>query len=66
VPRSASCKQAKGVHPRRLVQYVGRLAAQGRLPWLPTGRSGGGPRRAYRRAQIEVIAQARGRTQRRS
>jgi hypothetical protein len=40
-------------------QYVGRLAAQGRLPWLSTGRSGGGPTRVYRRAQIEVIAQAR-------
>jgi hypothetical protein len=26
------------------VQYVARLAAQGRLPWLPTGRTGGGPR----------------------
>jgi hypothetical protein len=42
------------------VQYVGRLAAQGRLPWLPTGRSGGQPTRVYRRAQIEVIARARG------
>jgi hypothetical protein len=40
-------------------QYVGRLAAQGRLPWLPTGRRGG-PTRVYRRAQIEVIARARG------
>jgi hypothetical protein len=40
-------------------QYVGRLAAQGRLPWLPTGRSGGQPTRVYRRAQIEVIAAAR-------
>jgi hypothetical protein len=27
-------------------QHVGRLAAQGRLPWLPTGRSGGPPTRA--------------------
>ena len=25
------------------VQYVGRLAAQGRLLWLPTGQSGGEP-----------------------
>jgi hypothetical protein len=41
-------------------QYVGRLAAQGRLPWLLTGRSGGQPTRVYRRAQIEVIARARG------
>jgi hypothetical protein len=40
-------------------QYVGRLAGQGRLPWLPTGRSGGQPTRLYRRAQIEVIARAR-------
>jgi hypothetical protein len=40
-------------------QYVARLAAQGRLPWLPTGRLGGGPTRVYRRAQIEVIARAR-------
>jgi hypothetical protein len=38
------------------VQYVSRLAAQGRLPWLPTGRLGGGPTRVYRRTQIEVIA----------
>jgi hypothetical protein len=41
------------------VQYVGRLAAQGRLPWLPTGPSGGGPKRVYREAEIEVIARAR-------
>lgn len=41
------------------VQYVGRLAAQGRLPWLPTGRLGGGPTRVYRRTQLEVIANAR-------
>jgi hypothetical protein len=40
-------------------QYVGRLAALGRLPWLPTGRSGGQPTRVYRREQIEVIARAR-------
>jgi hypothetical protein len=40
-------------------QYVGRLAGQGRLPWLPTGRSGGQPTRVYRRAQTEVIARAR-------
>ena len=40
-------------------QYVGRLAARGRLPWLPTGRSGGQPTRVYRRTQIEVIARAR-------
>ena len=39
-------------------QYVDRLAAQGRLPWLPTGYSGGRPTRVYRRAQIEVIARA--------
>jgi hypothetical protein len=45
--------QLLGVTP----QYVGRLAAQGRLPWLPTGRSA--PSRVYRRAQIEVIARAR-------
>ena len=39
------------------------LADQGRLPWLPTGRSGGRPSRVYRRAQIEVIVRARrGRT----
>jgi hypothetical protein len=29
--------------------YVGMLAAKGRLPWLPTGRSGGQPARVYRR-----------------
>lgn len=40
-------------------QYVGRLAAQGRLPWLPTGRTGGQPTRVYRRTQIKVIARAR-------
>jgi hypothetical protein len=40
-------------------QYVGRLAGQGRLPWLPTGRSGGAPTRVYRRARREVIARAR-------
>jgi len=40
-------------------QYVGRLAQQGRLPWLPTGRLGGRPTRVYRRAQLEVIARAR-------
>jgi len=40
-------------------QYVGRLALRGRLPWLPTGRSGGQPTRVYRRAQLEVIARAR-------
>jgi hypothetical protein len=38
-------------------QYVGRLAAQGRLPWLPTGRSSP----VYRRVAVEVIAQGRGR-----
>jgi hypothetical protein len=41
-------------------QYVGRLAARRRLPWLPTARSGGQPTRVYRRAQMEVIARARG------
>jgi hypothetical protein len=40
-------------------QWVGRLAALGRLPWLPTGRIGGQPTRVYRRARIEVIARAR-------
>jgi hypothetical protein len=40
-------------------QYVARLAVQGRLPWLPTGRLSGGPTRVYRRAQIEVIANSR-------
>jgi hypothetical protein len=40
-------------------QWVGRLAAQGQLPWLPTGRLGGQPTRVYRRAQIGVIARAR-------
>jgi hypothetical protein len=40
-------------------QYVGRLAPAGRLPWLPTGRSGGQPTRLYRKAQIAVIARAR-------
>jgi hypothetical protein len=40
--------------------YVGMLAARGRLPWLPTGRAGGQPTRVFRRAQIEVIARARG------
>ena len=44
---------------RRHAAYVGRLAARGRLPWLPTGRSGGQPTRVYRRAQIEVIARGR-------
>jgi hypothetical protein len=39
--------------------YVGMLAAKGRLPWLPTGRAGGQPKRVFRRAQIEVIARAR-------
>jgi hypothetical protein len=47
--------QLLGVTP----QYVGRLAAQGRLPWLPTGRLGGGTTRVYRRAQLEAIARAR-------
>jgi hypothetical protein len=47
--------QILGVSP----QYVGRLAARGRLPWLPTGRTGGAPTRLYRRAQSEVIARAR-------
>jgi hypothetical protein len=47
--------QTLGVTP----QHVGRLAARGRLPWLPTGRSGGQPTRVYRRAQIEVIARGR-------
>jgi hypothetical protein len=40
-------------------QYVARLAVQGRLPWLPTGRLSGGPTRVYRRAQLEVIANSR-------
>jgi hypothetical protein len=31
-------------------QYAGWLAAQGRMPWLPTGRSGGQPTTVYRRA----------------
>jgi voltage-gated potassium channel Kch len=51
---SDGAAQILGVTPR----YVARLAAQGRLPWLPTGRSGGQPTRVYRRAQIEVIARA--------
>jgi hypothetical protein len=41
------------------VADVSRLAGQGRLPRLPTGRLGGGPTRVYRRAQVEVIARAR-------
>jgi hypothetical protein len=44
--------------------YVRRLPAQVRLPWLPTGRRGGGPTRLYRRAQIEVIAHRRRRAPR--
>ena len=41
------------------LQYVGRLVAQGRLPWLPTGLRGGGtPTRVYRRIQVENIARA--------
>ena len=40
-------------------QYVARLAVEGRLPWLPTGRLGGGPTRVYRREQIQVIANSR-------
>jgi hypothetical protein len=47
-----SAAEILGVTP----QYAGRLAAQGRLPWLPAGRLGGQPTRLYRRAQMEVIA----------
>jgi hypothetical protein len=47
--------QILGVTP----QYVARLAVEGRLPWLPTGRLSGGPTRVYRRAQIEVISNSR-------
>jgi hypothetical protein len=35
-------------------QNVGRLPANGRLLWLPTGRTGGGPTRVYRRASANV------------
>jgi hypothetical protein len=38
---------------------VGCLCDADRLPWLPTGRTDPHASRVFRRAQLEVIAQAR-------
>jgi hypothetical protein len=52
---TACAAQILGVSPASIVH----LADAGRLPWLPTGQTGGGPTRVYRRAQLQVIARAR-------
>lgn len=52
---TASAAEILGVSTGSVI----RLADSGRLPWLPTGQTGGGPTRVYRRAQLQVVASAR-------